>query len=133
MFSTQCILCDSGLTEKLIKASTADIDVTFRTFATKTDSSQLLASLATASNMHAKFPKSSCSENPLMSCEAVALTELVAYINESQGQIFKLKELNNMYEGRLKKLGCIHTTGSNSARLKERLLKESQSYLQLLK
>ena len=49
----QCILCDSGFTENLIKASTADIDVTFRTFATKTNYYQLLARLATASDMHA--------------------------------------------------------------------------------
>ena len=54
-----------------------------------------------------------------MPCEAIALAELVAYVNESQGQILKMKELNNLYEGRLKQLVYTPTAGSNSVRLKE--------------
>ena len=139
------------LGSKIIKESKTDIATTFSSFATKIKkNSQLLARLATVCDMQTivayyhkscstklytlacsanwketkATSRSHCSENPSQSCDAIAIAELLEYVNEYPNRILKLKDIKKLYEDRLKQLGFTEKVTSNSTRLKEGLLKE---------
>uniref|UniRef100_UPI00358FF131 uncharacterized protein n=1 Tax=Myxine glutinosa TaxID=7769 RepID=UPI00358FF131 len=129
--------------ERLTKASTYDIDMTFKNYATITNDRTLLAKLATASDLHAMdaYYHKSCStdfyhrtrsvtrhetsqqvENSSKSLEVMAFAQLVAYVGEGPKEIYKLRDLVELYKQKLTLLGCTDTTSIHSTRLKERLL-----------
>ena len=129
--------------EKLIKASTYDIDITFRKYAKTTNDPVLSAKLATALDIHAMdgYYHKSCStdlyhrarsvtrqilsqesDTKFRSHEAMAFSQLVAYVGESPTDIYKLRDLVELYKQKLIELGCTDTTSVHSTRLKERLL-----------
>ena len=128
------------------KASTENIDSRVRECATKLCDTSLLAKLAT-SDMHAldaqyhrkclialynrmrKHCKdvANFSSDNSMSVEAVALAELVSYMEESALDedtvpVFKLSDLIKLYTERLRQLGFEVSGRINSTRFKNRLL-----------
>ena len=60
-----------------------------------------------------------------VSLEAIALAELVAYIEDNAKQtVFKPSDLSKLYSSRLEQLGAYVPERVNSTRLKERLLSQ---------
>ena len=143
---TKCFFCDqSG--GQMHKARTKMIDSRVRECATKLCDTALLAKLA-VSDMHAldaqyhrncliglynrmRSKQSDCQDSTphtnSMSVEALALAELVSYMEESAEDdstvpVFKLSDLTKLYTELLNQLGVEVSGRVNSTRLKERLL-----------
>ena len=127
----------------LRRAATFAVDSNVRAAATKLQDHKLLSKLA-AGDMHAldayyhpscltalynrlrnirPLKKQEHNESSQVSLEAIALAELVMYIEEApRPMIFQLSDLAKMYSCSLKQLGG-HVAGRvNSTRLKDRLL-----------
>ena len=145
MQEPKCFFCNESGGE-MHKASTENIDSRVRECATKLCDTALLAKLAT-SDMHALDAQyhrkclislynrmrkhcrddGSFSGDNSMSVEAVALAELVSYMEESALDddtvpVFKLSDLIKLYTERLRQLGVEVSSRINSTRLKNRLL-----------
>ena len=145
MQEPKCFFCDQ-VGGQMHKASTKIIDSRVRECATKHCDTSLLAKLA-VSDMHAldaqyhrkclialynRMRKHynnqadlSCSNS--MSVEAVALAELVSYMEESAQDddtvpVYKSSDMTRLYTARLRQLGAEVSGRMNSTRLKERLL-----------
>lgn len=143
-----CFFCDSTEGE-LHKAETMTINTNVQSAARMLQDWKLMAKLADG-DMHARdaFYHKACltslynrqrrflqkqlqdssakgnNENEITP-EAIALAELIAYINESVATgeaVFKMSHLAKLYSSRLEKLGVEVTGRVNSTRLKERLL-----------
>ena len=70
-------------------------------------------------------PKEEKNITTQVSLEAIALAELVAYIEDNANQtVFKLSDLSKLYSFRLEQLGAYVPERVNSTRLKERLLSQ---------
>ena len=145
MQELKCFFCNESGGE-MHKARTENIDSQVKECATKLCDTSLLAKLAT-SDMHAldaqyhrkclialynrmrkhcKDDANFLSDNS-MSMEAVALAELVPYMEDSalDGDtvpVFKLSDLIKLYMERLKQLGVEVSGRINSTRFKDRLL-----------
>lgn len=108
--------------ERLVKASTYDIDETFKYYTTKTNDNLLLAKLLTASDLHAmdaSYHKSWSSDlyhrarsithqqtsldvdDNAKSLEAMAFAQLVAYIGEVPDEVYKLRDMVDLYKEKL--------------------------------
>jgi hypothetical protein len=135
-----CFFCEE-MGGTLHKAATLAIDTRVRSAATQLQDRKLLTKLASG-DMHAidavyhasclaglynrvrKMQQTSANENEAqsISLEAIALAELVSYIEENRQQgTFVLSNLVKLYSSTLKELGAAVPERINSTRVKERL------------
>ena len=137
--SNVCFFCEEG-GGTLHKAATLGIDNRVRSAATQLRDRKLLTKLAMG-DMHAvdavyhasclaalynrvrKIQQTTVSdEHGSLSLEAIALAELVSYIEENtEPTTFMLSDLVKLYSARLEELGAHVPERINSTRLKERL------------
>ena len=137
-----CLFCD-GMDGDLHNASTFAIDNTVRQYAIKLNDTNLLRKIASGDlvAIEAKYHKScmtklfndarakdiSSNETNITSLHAIALAELISYIDEAcslpdTAPVFRLADLAEMYYQRLVDMGMSPETQVNKTRLKERLL-----------
>ena len=129
--------------ENLRRAATLTLDSKVRAAATKLQDRKLLTKLATGdmpatdsyyhpgcltalyNRLRSISPKEEENITTQVSLEAIALAELVAYIEENAEQtVFKLADLSKLYSCRLEQLGAYVPERVNSTRLMERLLSQ---------
>jgi len=136
-----CFFCDET-GESLRRAATLTLDSKVRAAATKLQDRKLLRKLAAGdmpandsyyhpgcitalyNRLRSVSPKEEENITTQVS-EAIALAELVAYIEDNANQtVFKLSDLSKLYSCRLQQLGAYVPECVNSTRLKERLLSQ---------
>ena len=110
-------LCDTALLAKLAVSDMHALDAQYRRNCL----------IAFYNRMHSKQSNCQGGGTKSMSIEAVALAELVPYVEESAQNcdtvpVFKLLDLTKLYIERLRQLGIEVSSRINSTRLKERLL-----------
>ena len=143
-----CIFCSKKTNEKAHECSTHNIDGRLRAMAIEMEDTELLAKLAGGDviAIEAKYHSTcmtkyknkyrsyirnknknsdSCNER----AKARAFVELVDHIEEqimSEINMFRLKDLYDLHQSRLQKLGCDYMT--NKTRLKEKIISHFMEY-----
>ncbi|MES9881863.1 MAG: hypothetical protein ABW185_13375 [Sedimenticola sp.] len=141
----ECIICNTIIEgEALHKASTDAVDQKFKMWASKTRNTQLLAKLASASDVHAMdafyhrccyvslenaarsidraSTSSKCETRPNSTLNSLAIAQLAAYIVESK-LVCPLNELKELYCSKMRDIGKpVNVNSIHSTRFKEKLL-----------
>ncbi|MES9882214.1 MAG: hypothetical protein ABW185_15180 [Sedimenticola sp.] len=142
----ECILCSGKYDGLLIRATSDDIDVNLKQWAHTTHNYQLVAKLDGAKeqdlhSMNARYHKGCytklytqarainthssqqhCSNTQSESLDAIAIAQLVAYLDAFKDNIHKLSDLVTLYTQRLEQLGGQMTAKIHATRFKERLI-----------
>ena len=138
-----CFFCDAPVEQDYHKAATKKLDINVRKMATELKDTLLLAKLSSGdmiatdavyhkhclTGLFTRYrssmrQKESSFGNSKLKCEAIALAELISYVEEIRQtkSIIKLSDIVQLYKSRLEQLGGDILQRINATRLKEAVL-----------
>ena len=138
-----CFFCDAPVEQDYHKAATKKFDINVRKMATELKDTLLLAKLSSGdmiatdavyhkhclTGLFTRYrssmrQKESSFGNSKLKCEAIALAELISYVEEIRQtkSIIKLSDIVQLYKSRLEQLGGDISQRINATRLKEAVL-----------